>query len=161
MEQNKEKNICKEIKNIDSFEKNNCFTNKTKAKENNLSFEIKNKKISVCQIKVDNYFITDKNTKKCDFAFYAKQKNKEKFFFVELKRPNKSSKINDAVEQITKTIDFFLEKKILNQEENFEGIIILNSIPKTLKQNKFKENFSKKYNNNLFFKSKKYEIKNL
>ncbi len=133
-------------------ESNNCFDCKTKAVENNLSFEIEREKI--CRIHIDNCLIKDYTVKKCDYVFF--DNISFEFFFVELKKPNKAEY---AVAQIIQTIEFLKKNISINKEKIF-GIVLHNAVPNAnSKINNLKEKFKKNIGNELVFKSKSYKIK--
>ncbi len=135
----------------------NCLTCKTKAEENKMTVEITNHNLTVCRIEVDNCLIKDKNIKKCDFVFWISNNTIEKYFFVELKRPNKTEKLNDAFEQIKNTVSFFTDN-IEIERNKITGIIVNRSIPKSSPSiNKLKTKF-KNIGKKLIFASKHYAI---
>lgn len=134
-----------------------CFSNKTKAEENNITFEIiKKENTKVCRIKTDNCLIQSKVEKKCDYVFFVNNEKIKEFYFVELKRPDD---IKTAFEQIVCTINFFISK-IEIKKTNIYAVIIINKIlPRNLTLiNRFKEEFRRKNGKAIYFETKKYSI---
>lgn len=81
------------------------------------------------KIKVDNYLITSKVMKKCDYLFVYKAESvfeEEFFIFVELK----GSDFNTGVDQLKETIMKFYNERLINFKKNVRAALVSNYCPK-------------------------------
>jgi hypothetical protein len=94
--------------------------------ENHKTFCINRTNIELSQIdkiKIDNYFESNQNIKKCDYLFIYKGQ-KFTYIFVELKGKN----ISHAIEQLETSIDSFYKAGYLNGNQ-VRAVIVSSRLP--------------------------------
>lgn len=124
-----------------------CISKATACEENRRKFRIHTdtvKSETFLRIKVDNCFIKSEKTDKCDFVFHRCATND--FYYVELK----GSDYEKAYKQICKTLD----EHIKTEKNQRFAFIVASRVPKGgTDVNKLKNEFRKKYGQQLFIKN--------
>ncbi len=151
----KNNNCCEKIQAVFGNEYQNCFSNKTSAKENNRTFVIKNQnpqKEQFCRINVDGCLIDDSKRRKCDFVFLRCKT--EEYYFVELK----GSDTKHAVKQLENTIHYFKERINLSKQQ-ISAFIVSSRVPSNSNQrfNNLKKKFRRDYGVNIQISTNKLE----
>lgn len=136
----KNKNCCTELQNIFENKYQECFSNKTAAKEKNRTFIIEkpSKEEQFCRIEVDNCLISNDDIRKCDFVFI--RCNTQDYYFVELK----GSDTEHALKQLENTINYFKRHIELNKK-NIHVYVVSSRVPSNSNQrfNNLKKRFRK------------------
>ncbi len=128
------------------------YEKRSSASENSSSVRVNSKYKTVCRIKVDKGIVKKEDTgqDRCDFLFVIKELDSKLFLFVELKGGGINGE--DAAEQLTNTIDFFIKKYgSPSQDDKIIGLVVGGRA--TVRMIEIKDRFKKKYGGELIHKS--------